>query len=99
MKTINFGIFAHVDAGKTTLTERILYEAGSIRQVGSVDGGTAQTDFMEVEQRRKISVNAAAAEFEWNGVRFNLVDTPGHADFGAAAERSANASFKALRLK
>ncbi|MBE6952130.1 MAG: TetM/TetW/TetO/TetS family tetracycline resistance ribosomal protection protein [Ruminococcaceae bacterium] len=91
MKTINFGIFAHVDAGKTTLTERILYEAGSIRQVGSVDGGTAQTDFMEVEQRRKISVNAAAAEFEWNGVRFNLVDTPGHADFGAAAERSANA--------
>ncbi|MBR5520025.1 MAG: TetM/TetW/TetO/TetS family tetracycline resistance ribosomal protection protein [Clostridia bacterium] len=91
MKTINFGIFAHVDAGKTTLTERILYEAGMIHRIGSVDGGTAQTDFMEIEQRRKISVNAAAAEFEWNGVRFNLVDTPGHADFGAAAERSANA--------
>ncbi len=91
MKTINFGIFAHVDAGKTTLTEQILYTAGTLRQPGSVDGGTAQTDFMEVERRRKISVCAAAAEFEWRDTRFNLIDTPGHADFGAAAERSANA--------
>lgn len=91
MYVINFGIFAHVDAGKTTLTEQILFRSGMIRKAGSVDGGTAQTDFMDVECRRKISVNAAAAEFEWNGLHFNLIDTPGHADFGAGAERSLNA--------
>lgn len=84
----NIGIFAHVDAGKTTTTEHMLYESGRIRELGSVDTGTAATDSMEVEKERGISVRAAAASFEWKGVRVNLVDTPGHVDFLSEVERS-----------
>lgn len=84
----NVGIFAHVDAGKTTTTEHILYESGSIRALGSVDAGTAQTDSMEVERERGISVQAAVTRWEWKGVQLNLVDTPGHADFLSEVERS-----------
>ncbi|MCA0756211.1 TetM/TetW/TetO/TetS family tetracycline resistance ribosomal protection protein [Paenibacillus sp. N4] len=84
----NIGIFAHVDAGKTTTTERILYHSGRIRSLGSVDAGTAQTDFLEVERSRGISVRAAAARFAWEGVTVNLVDTPGHVDFLSEVERS-----------
>ncbi|WP_440961556.1 GTP-binding protein [Paenibacillus nitricinens] len=85
---INVGIFAHVDAGKTTTTEHILYESGRIRALGSVDTGTALTDSMDVERQRGISVRAALASFEWKGVQINLVDTPGHVDFLSEVERS-----------
>lgn len=85
---MNIGIFAHVDAGKTTTTEHILYESGRIRALGSVDSGTAVTDSMEVERQRGISVRAALASFSWKGVQVNLVDTPGHVDFLSEVERS-----------
>ncbi|WP_342438715.1 translation factor GTPase family protein [Paenibacillus sp. FSL L8-0436] len=88
MERINVGIFAHVDAGKTTTTEHILYESGRIRALGSVDSGTAMTDSMEVERQRGISVRAALASFAWKGVQVNLVDTPGHVDFLSEVERS-----------
>ena len=88
MKTINLGIVAHADAGKTTLTEQILYQTGAIRSAGSVDEGTASTDTMEIERRRGISVRTACASVTWNDVRFNLIDAPGHADFLSEVERS-----------
>ncbi|OKP98953.1 translation factor GTPase family protein [Paenibacillus sp. P46E] len=88
IERINVGIFAHVDAGKTTTTEHMLYESGRIKAVGSVDSGTAVTDSMEVERQRGISVRAALASFEWRGVQVNLVDTPGHVDFLSEVERS-----------
>lgn len=88
MERINVGIFAHVDAGKTTTTEHILYESGRIKALGSVDSGTALTDSMDVERQRGISVRAALASFTWKGVQINLVDTPGHVDFLSEVERS-----------
>ena len=88
MERINVGIFAHVDAGKTTTTEHILYESGRIKALGSVDSGTALTDSMDVERQRGISVRAALASFAWRGVQINLVDTPGHVDFLSEVERS-----------
>ena len=88
MERINVGVFAHVDAGKTTTTEHMLYESGRIRALGSVDSGTALTDSMEVERQRGISVRAALASFAWQGVQINLVDTPGHVDFLSEVERS-----------
>lgn len=84
----NIGIFAHVDAGKTTTTERMLFASGRIRAIGSVDEGTAQTDDLEVERERGISVRAAVTRLEWRGVEINLVDTPGHVDFLAEVERT-----------
>ena len=84
----NIGIFAHVDAGKTTLTEQMLRHSGQIRQAGSVDAGTAHTDRMDIERRRGISVRSTCAQLDWKGVRINLIDTPGHADFAAEVERS-----------
>lgn len=84
----NIGIFAHVDAGKTTTTEQVLFRSGSIRSLGSVDEGTAQTDWLEVERTRGISVRAAVTRFVWRGVEVNLVDTPGHVDFLSEVERS-----------
>jgi len=89
MKNIrNIGIFAHVDAGKTTLSERILSHAGAIRNIGSVDAGTAHTDTLPVERRRGISVKATCVSFEYRDTQINLIDTPGHVDFSAEVERS-----------
>ena len=84
----NLGILAHVDAGKTTVTENLLYLSGAIRVVGKVDKGTSLSDGLEVEKRRGISVRATTLTFEWEGVRINLIDTPGHVDFVAEVERS-----------
>ncbi len=84
----NIGIFAHVDAGKTTLTEQMLLASGALRHAGSVDEGTAQTDWLPIERARGISVRAAQISFLWRGTQINLIDTPGHADFAGEAERS-----------
>jgi ribosomal protection tetracycline resistance protein len=86
-KELNLGIVAHVDAGKTTLTERLLYEAGVIDEVGSVDAGTTQTDSLELERRRGITIKSAVASFALEDVHVNLIDTPGHPDFIAEVER------------
>jgi len=88
MAIINIGILAHVDAGKTSLTERILFETGVIRSVGSVDKGTTQTDTMELERARGITIKSAVVSFQLNELKVNLIDTPGHADFVAEVERS-----------
>ncbi len=84
----NIGVFAHVDAGKTTLSEQLLMHAGAIRRAGSVDEGTAHTDNLPVEQRRGISVKATCVSLNWRGTSINLIDTPGHVDFSAEVERS-----------
>ena len=88
MSIRNIGIFAHVDAGKTTLSEQLLLRAGAIRKAGSVDDGTAHTDGLPVEQRRGISVRACCVRMDWKGTAVNLIDTPGHSDFSAEIERS-----------
>ena len=87
-RTRNIGIVAHVDAGKTTTTERILFYSGVISRLGEVDDGAAFTDWMEQEQERGISITAAAITFGWNGHQVNLIDTPGHVDFTMEVERS-----------
>ncbi len=84
----NIGIIAHVDAGKTTLTEQLLFRSGAILRAGSVDQGTAQTDYMDVERKRGISVKAATTYIRWQDKAINLIDTPGHVDFAAEVERS-----------
>jgi ribosomal protection tetracycline resistance protein len=86
-KELNLGILAHVDAGKTTLTERLLYEAGVIDELGSVDAGTTQTDSLALEQQRGITIRSAVASFVLKDVHVNLIDTPGHPDFIAEVER------------
>ncbi|MDR1262196.1 MAG: TetM/TetW/TetO/TetS family tetracycline resistance ribosomal protection protein [Oscillospiraceae bacterium] len=84
----NIGIFAHVDAGKTTLTERMLQLTGAIREAGAVDLGTAHTDSLDVERRRGITVRAAMASMEWRGCVIHVIDAPGHTDFAAEVERA-----------
>jgi ribosomal protection tetracycline resistance protein len=86
-KTLNLGILAHVDAGKTTLTERLLYAAGVIDEIGSVDKGTTRTDSLALEQQRGITIKSAVVSFPVDGVTVNLIDTPGHPDFIAEVER------------
>jgi ribosomal protection tetracycline resistance protein len=86
-RTLNLGILAHVDAGKTTLTERLLYGAGVIDEVGSVDKGTTQTDSLALERQRGITIRSAVVSFAIDGVTVNLIDTPGHPDFIAEVER------------
>lgn len=88
MKIVNVGIVAHVDAGKTTITEQLLYRSGALRKAGSVDNGTSQSDFMEVERERGISVKSSSVTINRNDVQINLIDTPGHVDFAAEVERS-----------
>ena len=88
MRTLNLGILAHVDAGKTSLTERLLHAAGVIDAIGSVDAGTTQTDTLALERQRGITIRAAVASFTVDGVRVNLIDTPGHPDFIAEVDRS-----------
>jgi ribosomal protection tetracycline resistance protein len=87
MRTLNLGILAHVDAGKTTLTERLLFTAGAIDHVGSVDAGTTQTDSLELERERGITIRSAVASFQVGELAVNVVDTPGHPDFIAEVER------------
>lgn len=88
MKIINIGILAHVDAGKTTLTESLLYTSGAILELGSVDKGTTRTDTMFLERQRGITIQAAVTSFNWNGYKINIVDTPGHMDFLTEVYRS-----------
>ena len=87
-KTLNLGVLAHVDAGKTTLSERLLYAAGVIDEIGSVDKGTTQTDSLALERQRGITIKTAVASFAIDDVTVNLIDTPGHPDFIAEVERS-----------
>jgi len=86
-KTLNLGILAHVDAGKTTLTERLIYAAGVIDEIGSVDRGTTQTDSLPLERQRGITIKSAVVSFAIDDVTVNLIDTPGHPDFIAEVER------------
>jgi ribosomal protection tetracycline resistance protein len=87
MRILNLGILAHVDAGKTTLTERLLYAAGVIETIGSVDAGSTQTDYLQLERQRGITIKSAVASFVVGDVTVNLIDTPGHPDFIAEVER------------
>jgi ribosomal protection tetracycline resistance protein len=87
VRTLNLGILAHVDAGKTTLTERLLYAAGVIDQPGSVDQGSTQTDILDLERQRGITIKSAVVSFRIDDVTVNLIDTPGHPDFIAEVER------------
>ena len=87
-KTRNIGIMAHVDAGKTTTTERILYYTGKIHKIGETHEGASQMDWMEQEQERGITITSAATTAQWNGHRVNIIDTPGHVDFTVEVERS-----------
>ena len=84
----NIGIIAHIDAGKTTVTERMLYYSGFTHRVGQVDKGTTVTDYDPEEQERGITIQSACVSFPWRDVTVNLIDTPGHVDFTAEVERS-----------
>lgn len=88
MNKINIGIVAHVDAGKTTVTENLLYLGGVIKEIGRVDNGNTQTDSMELERKRGITIKSSVVSFNWKNVKINILDTPGHADFVAEVERS-----------
>lgn len=94
----NIGILAHIDAGKTSVTEKILCLAGIRDVAGSVDDGTTATDYLDVERRRGITVKAAAVSFEWKNRQIHLIDTPGHVDFGAEVSRSVRALDGAVIL-
>jgi len=87
-KTRNFGIAAHIDAGKTTTSERVLFYTGKVHRMGEVHEGTATMDWMEQEQERGITITAAATTCFWKDYRLNLIDTPGHVDFTVEVERS-----------
>uniref|UniRef100_A0A1B6EU19 Tr-type G domain-containing protein n=1 Tax=Cuerna arida TaxID=1464854 RepID=A0A1B6EU19_9HEMI len=89
-KIRNIGILAHIDAGKTTTTERMLFYSGRIRHMGEVHLGNTVTDYMEQERNRGITITSAAVTFSWNGHRFNLIDTPGHIDFTMEVEQTLN---------
>src|SRR3954465_919773 len=84
----NIGVIAHIDAGKTTTTEHILYYAGAKHKLGGVDEGTTETDYDEEEQERGITIYSACIPFTWRDCTINLIDTPGHVDFTAEVERS-----------
>ena len=87
-KTRNIGIMAHIDAGKTTTTERVLYYTGKIHKIDETHDGASQMDWMEQEQERGITITSAATTAQWNGYRVNIIDTPGHVDFTVEVERS-----------
>lgn len=86
--TRNIGIMAHIDAGKTTTTERILFYTGRIHKIGETHEGASQMDWMEQEQERGITITSAATTAQWKGYRVNIIDTPGHVDFTVEVERS-----------
>ena len=87
-KYANIGILAHVDSGKTTLTEQMLYLMGEVRRAGSVDSGNTVTDNLAIERERGISVRTQTVSAVWNGMNINIIDTPGHVDFAGEVERS-----------
>src|ERR1700685_808762 len=87
-KMRNIGIMAHIDAGKTTTTERVLYYTGRTHKIGEVREGTAIMDWMEQEQERGITITSAATTCQWRDITINIIDTPGHVDFTAEVERS-----------
>ena len=87
-KTRNIGIMAHIDAGKTTTTERILFYTGRTHKIGEVHDGAATMDWMAQEQERGITITSAATTAQWKGCRINIIDTPGHVDFTVEVERS-----------
>ena len=87
-KIRNIGFIAHIDAGKTTVTERVLFATGRIHRVGGVDDGTTAMDWMPQEKERGITITAAATSAHWRDCRINIIDTPGHVDFTAEVERS-----------
>jgi elongation factor G len=97
-RTRNIGIMAHIDAGKTTTTERILYYTGRTYKIGEVHDGAATMDWMEQEQERGITITSAATTAEWNGYRINIIDTPGHVDFTVEVERSLRVLDGAIAL-
>ena len=96
--TRNIGIMAHIDAGKTTTTERILYYTGRTYKIGEVHEGAATMDWMEQEQERGITITSAATTAEWKGHRINIIDTPGHVDFTVEVERSLRVLDGAIAL-
>jgi len=84
----NIAIFAHVDAGKTSITEQLLYHAKAIRNLGSVDNGNTQTDTLAIEKQRGITVNSSVLSFQWKDCKINLIDTPGHIDFSSETQKA-----------
>ena len=86
--TRNIGIMAHIDAGKTTTTERILFYTGRVHKIGETHEGSATMDWMVQEQERGITITSAATTAKWNDTRINIIDTPGHVDFTVEVERS-----------
>ena len=98
MKIMNIGILAHVDAGKTTLTESMLYASGTIAESGRVDRGSTITDSMALEKQRGITIQASIASYQWSHFKINLIDTPGHIDFYSEVERSLNVLDGAILL-
>ena len=97
-KTRNIGIMAHIDAGKTTTTERILYLGGNIHKIGETHDGESQMDWMDQEKERGITITSAATTVHWNGYRFNIIDTPGHVDFTIEVARSLRVLDGAIAL-
>jgi len=97
-RTRNIGIMAHIDAGKTTTTERILFYSGKVHRIGEVDEGAATMDWMEQEKERGITITSAATTIFWNGTRINIIDTPGHVDFTMEVERSLRVLDGAIAL-
>lgn len=97
-RIINIGILAHVDAGKTTLTENLLHLAGAIKVLGSVDKGSSVSDSLELEKQRGISIKASSVSFTFENIRFNIIDTPGHIDFSSEIDRSLKVIDTAILL-
>ncbi len=97
-KTRNIGIMAHIDAGKTTTTERILFYTGQTHKIGETHEGASQMDWMEQEKERGITITSAATTAQWNGHRINIIDTPGHVDFTVEVEKISKSSLTDLLL-
>ena len=97
-KTRNIGIMAHIDAGKTTTTERILFYTGKTHKIGEVHDGAATMDWMDQEKERGITITSAATTCNWKGYRINIIDTPGHVDFTIEVQRSLRVLDGAIAL-